>query len=485
MIAEEIETRATALLFRINELFKTFPRYQLNLSWPNFGTLDLLSRAFRGKGILDSNELLLLDQITAYVAVFLHDSWKILDEKKEISVSINSANETEITVKRRPLSDLRLNLSRLLSEALVNTDYTLVYNEKESRRIARGKHRLSHLVCRLLGEELKPEKLAVLNGLLATQCAYYYQKNFPSELAGGDPALYAQGLILPPFGFEELPPGLRASGKLWQVILGSPLTERERVVLLKNLTLFPDEQISSAALPILMVLDPHEVPALSGFIEQLPAAQNILALRGESFQLSELPEAVRRINFFGDLTQLILRESPEEELFQFEKLAFIPEDKRVPFLISLESRDGFYLQLLACDLAISGGMTKLAAEILERLLSALPGRSPQSIISFYSLSAKLKIVLGEYEEALRLAERAESAVLVLKSLVTQKIPQSRIESLVRENASNPRVRLEWARYLFLNADVERAFFELKPLASGLCNDEEFFLLLSAVLSEYR
>ncbi len=539
MISEALAQRAQTIRTRHEELFRSFPRYQLDLSWPAIGTLDLLATQLRTKTFLTTGELELFDEIVAYVGAFLHDVWTLCLEEADIQLAGSDRYETDVflSATRGKIigrgNELRLPLTAVLRDALFGTSgsYPTFLNQVRERSL--HDRRLSSVVLGLLsfaspqiaGLEVIPAENVgaiqkVVQALLSDSSAFFYARCFPGDSAGSDSSLYSQGLILPPIGFEEKSRGLRSAAQLYRTLLGSDISNDDRITLLANLTLVPDEQIemtASAVLAGVMELDstaPELVHRLRNRLQiyrpgVLPAIQNIRALRGKTWTAvpaddgttmatGDLLPLLSRLECFGRLSSVLEANGSAGLLAELELVALLPPKERAIALLSkkgvTDPASQFMLQLFGIDEALQLREVELPEKALLHLKPAV-GSQPKILQSAYaSLCAQLHLLMPAPLEAEPLARRAYelsersssfAAELLAESISLQNPQADELEALAADHPQNVKVRLAWINNLRAKGATDRVFFEMKSAAVEAGNDPRFFASLTSFLAEER
>lgn len=539
MISNALTARADLLRGRIGTLFQTFPRYQLDFTWPSLGTVDLLARSFRNKPFLRTEELELFDRIVAYVGAYIHDAWSILFEEAQISLETIDEFEREVVISAvggkvlGRTKKIELALSKTLYQVLLAKEYDLPVTQTFSRKLSLDSYRIQPYVlgvltrtngflkgdARLTEFELSGREIQLINGMLSTSAAYYYERCFPTELSGSDATLYAQGLILPPIGFNEKQIGIRSSGQLYQTLLGSPLSNEERRELLLNLGLIADEQIATAALSCIagstLESDSENTTKISGRIRSLGNSikplfvciQNIRAIRQEGWSFDPaltskdrdaFGSLIKNLSLFGWMSEILVTKLSHAALFHIELFENLSESSGIAHLLAFNTpecpADMPLVQLFAVDQAIEAEFLDLAQKVLEHLKLALFSFDRETQSVYFALCAKAQLVVENYDEALQLSEQAlkyyekcelaRSVICVaLLEFEAANDREERLSAHVRASENNIDIRLNWSEFLFRKGEIDRAFFELKAIANIAANNPRFFNLLCRVLAE--
>ncbi|MCC6220642.1 MAG: hypothetical protein IT291_05290 [Deltaproteobacteria bacterium] len=271
---------ANTLCAHMQRLAEALPEYELNLTWPSVGTLDLLTYHLRGKTTLEENDLYLINCVAAYLAGMTHDIWARYPERLAIDVKLSPSVKEEVIIAARftsgPLANktFSIYLSQILNNLLVNPPKVLPVFADFRRRVP-SDHNILSLFATGLFSGLCPffaegpwnsasiadcaEHLSIFEQVLAKSAATYYAKVFPLELLGQNHEIYLNNLVLPPAGHKEDFVACRATANLTSFLVKQKCLPKDVERLAVNLARSPDELISQAGLALAIALQKREV----------------------------------------------------------------------------------------------------------------------------------------------------------------------------------------------------------------------------------
>ena len=299
------------------------PRYRLDFSWPSVGIVELLlddayrqqaannqqtsseQEASTGHGsesAAPGEEPLATDTVTnlligasAYLGVIIATCWRRMPGEPTVSARFIRSPKPEVELEARGGDMLkagesyRLNVTSALRIIFEDRPRPMPIWDDKTRDLPPRLVGLSAYVAGMcagrspLGEgawltrsteEYQPTVEAV-GIVLAQSSAEYHEANFPTDLVGSDPYLYAGGLILPPATIDEDGFCIRALEELIRHLTtaeidGQPLTENARQAVVMNLATSPDETIALVASAVAVALCGNEPPPkLLAIVESL------------------------------------------------------------------------------------------------------------------------------------------------------------------------------------------------------------------------
>lgn len=427
------------------------PRYRLDYSWPSVGVVELLlDDAYRqqaangqqqeGSGSSElrpddgSADPLATDTVTnlligasAYLSVIIAGCWRRMPGEPAVVARFIRGAQPEIELEAYggdlllPGETYRLKLTAALRTIFEERPRPMRIWVDENRELPPRLVGLSAYVAGMcagrspLGEggwlaRSKEEFQPVVDTValvLAQTTSEYHLANFPTDMAGADPLLYAGGMILPPATVDEDGFCVRALEELVRHLYsieveGRKLDEDARRAVAMNLATSPDETIALVASAVAVALySDNPPPKLLALVESLGPIRVLLlplvaitrALLGEP----PTPLTMLESGAFDAAGKMLLAEG---------KLGLAP-------LIQLPQRLFSHKELHPLIELLYCGKTEAAAQFLDELAAHGPLEPALSL-----QRAFLGLELGDTAEAWQLLEQIRPQVAADPELAT-------------------------------------------------------------------
>lgn len=264
MISEKVITLARQFREFCNEKTVQYPEYQLDLTWPSIGTVDLFTSTLRKKKSLNEAEVEFLHGASALIAGIASDAWKHFPDSLEVSVAFDEQRGGVVLEARgggflAEGESQEVALSSALGEILRELPHSFSYFQRHTRLLPEDYNFVS-LFAGGVAAGLSPygkggwrkkslkhfsHYLGTAEQYLARTSADYYKRVFPNEPIGAESELYLANLLLPPATIAEPFPSARGVRSVLEYVREKNIASSELPTLFENLARSPDELISS------------------------------------------------------------------------------------------------------------------------------------------------------------------------------------------------------------------------------------------------
>lgn len=275
MIEESISKLAFGFFSFWNKILEKHPRFHLDFTFPSVGNLDLFLQHLIRKEEYNAKDLSHIQGAAAYLGMIAYKCWLTFSPAAEVKLSL-LVDEIILSIKggdfQKENEISQINISKNLKNVLQNPENPFPFFSKVKRNLM-PKPKLISMFALGLFFGLSPyvegklkeieeqdflKKIKVVLYHLSVSCAEYYQRLFPTEKLGAKAALYHNFLILPPLGQNEKPYLSRNTHQLNLYLSKLQVTKEEKIQLLFNLSIFPNELISYVSFSLLTAY--HEQP---------------------------------------------------------------------------------------------------------------------------------------------------------------------------------------------------------------------------------
>jgi len=404
LIEQSARSRIESFTSFWKESLSSSPVLELDGTWPSVGVLDLITFPLRARGDLDARDLEFISGCAAYLAELSERCLgltganvlvRVGDEGVELQVAGGPVREGETFVVRVE-QDIREFLRLVPPSFPVIGDFSRVMGFESNYFSAYAIGLVTGYSPS--GDGSVPnrkapgneERLEFVVKELSRQSGAYYQRIYPDESLGQVAELYLNRLIFPPLFMKESMPGLGAVQGMLEFFEEFNVPAKGMLRLSHNLSLSPDELISSAGIAFFAALS-----------DTIPPPQIIAAANAKGLDVCLLRRAMldvrEALGLRGDWIDAPEFTEEDSRRVQIEKeLGLLPwlclGEKRLSGLVSEPWLRGFLQALASIDLP-------QAMRIADDFIDENPRDIEMRVQRIY-----LDVVRGDLERAVAEAE---------------------------------------------------------------------------------
>ena len=419
MIEDSIRDEANKFATFWNAVLFDLPELKLDGTWPSFGIVDKILFSLRTKDKFNITDLNFIKGAAAYIGVLAYKAWSSFTECELIVVGDNTK---DYLLKTKSENKQSILLCKTLEHLLKNSNKEMSFFAEQSRFYTFDDNLISSQAAGIVsalsphgsGEWSKlnqkgfEKNLIKAAKVMAESCVKYYKETNGGEFHGSKLELYYPHLVLPPIRYNEPQPGSRSTVALITYCLEQKLSRHEIKGLCKNLTLNPDETISTAGFVISCALieDKPESWLLNAANSRgisMPFLRPALGLARKAFSVTDFLEdfnnnqlesylnkikTEHELGFLPLLYYTDLQEMPEDFLYFISwSSANRAHELLDSYNLLVENKDCDILQLAFLKLNL--GMLDQTKELLESHFKNVIPNNKEDKFRYHELYATL------------------------------------------------------------------------------------------------
>lgn len=273
-LPDDIAALFTTFLERWNVACQRHPIYQLDMSWPSVGVIDMCLKHLRSRMTFQKMEIHLIHSAAVYLAVVAQSIWQQFPDKPDTEIFRDKENGDIILRARGGMylatgEHFTVNVSQTLFQLISREPTQLPVINGFVRQVDRQENTLSTICLGIfsgmseigdggwarISNALENPRSYITSSFLAKSCAFYAKRVFSDDLIAQNSALYYEGgLISPPLGYDEQPIGASRVLTLLDYMRSKGLTNEQMLLTATNLSQNPDNQISWLGLALSIAL---------------------------------------------------------------------------------------------------------------------------------------------------------------------------------------------------------------------------------------
>ncbi|MDD2942139.1 MAG: hypothetical protein PHC51_04150, partial [bacterium] len=214
-LPDDIAALFTTFLERWNVACQRHPIYQLDMSWPSVGIIDLCLNHLRGRMTFQKMEIHLVNSAAVYLALIAQSIWQQFPDKPDTEVYRDQESGDIILRARGGMylateEQFTVNFSQILFQLLSREPTQLPVINGFVRPVDRQENLISTICLGIfsgmseLGEgswarinnAMENPRSYLTSSFLAKSCAFYSKRVFSDDLVAQDSALYYEGGLI-------------------------------------------------------------------------------------------------------------------------------------------------------------------------------------------------------------------------------------------------------------------------------------------------